>query len=95
MNPKVEIQEEMKEEKRTNECVLEGALTLLPSFFFSPSLSLSVVYCVYIELAGRYIRARRGIKAMVQYSELYSPPFHFRICFFTSSLFIEVYTSSE
>ena len=36
MNPKVEIQEEMKEEKRTNECVLEGALTLLPSFFFSP-----------------------------------------------------------
>ena len=47
MNPKVEIQEEMKEEKRTNECVLEGALTLLPSFFFPLSLSLCCVLCVY------------------------------------------------
>ena len=47
VNPKVEIQEEMKEEKRTNECVLEGALTLLPSFFFPLSLSLCCVLCVY------------------------------------------------
>ena len=47
MNPKVEIQEEMKEEKRTNECVLEGALTLLPSFFFPPlSLSLLCIVCI-------------------------------------------------